>query len=138
VLNRGRTGWAVPRHKTSPEQSEPAKNTLRKQAASPRPGSILEQQRSDTFPRHRHRVSLKPSELSSRADVFAGVVTFVVWLVLLVLCWPLALLALILYPIVWIALIPFRLVGIALDGVLELLRSIVMLPARLLRRPSIR
>jgi hypothetical protein len=78
------------------------------------------------------------SELSSRADVFAGVVTFVVWLVLLVLCWPLALLALILYPIVWTALIPFRLVGIAVDGVLELVRSIVMLPARLLRRPSSR
>jgi hypothetical protein len=52
---------------------------------------------------------------------------------LLVLCWPLALLALIVYPIVWIALIPFRLVGIAVDGVLGLLRSVAMLPARLLR-----
>jgi hypothetical protein len=66
------------------------------------------------------------------------VVTFVVWLVLLVLCWPLALLALILYPIVWIALIPFRLVGIAVEGVLALVRSIVMLPARVVRGPSIR
>ena len=52
---------------------------------------------------------------------------------LLVLCWPLALLALIVYPIVWIALIPFRLVGIAVDSVLGLLRGVVMLPARLLR-----
>jgi hypothetical protein len=52
---------------------------------------------------------------------------------LLVLCWPLALLALIVYPIVWIALIPFRLVGIAVDSVLGLLRGVAMLPARLLR-----
>jgi hypothetical protein len=52
-----------------------------------------------------------------------------------VLCWPLALLALVLYPVVWILLIPFRLVGIAVDGVLELIRGIVTLPARLLRGP---
>ena len=57
---------------------------------------------------------------------------FLLWCVLLVLCWPLALLALVVYPLVWILLIPFRLVGIAVDGVLELLRSIVMLPARLM------
>ena len=61
--------------------------------------------------------------------------TFLLWCVLLVLCWPLALLALVLYPIVWILLIPFRLVGIAVDGVLELIRGIVTLPARLLRGP---
>ncbi|HVH26049.1 MAG TPA: hypothetical protein VM818_04795 [Vicinamibacterales bacterium] len=58
---------------------------------------------------------------------------FLLWCILLVLCWPLALLALIVYPIVWIALIPFRLVGIAVDSVLGLLRGVVMLPARLLR-----
>ena len=57
---------------------------------------------------------------------------FLLWLVLLVLCWPVALLALILYPIVWLVLLPFRLLGIAVDGVFSLLRAIFMLPARLL------
>ena len=61
--------------------------------------------------------------------------TFLVWCVLLVLCWPLALLVLILYPIVWILLIPFRILGIAVDGVLGLLRGLMMLPARLLSGP---
>jgi hypothetical protein len=61
--------------------------------------------------------------------------TFLVWCVLLVVCWPLALLALILYPIVWLLLIPFRIVGIAVDGVLGLVRGVVMLPARVLRGP---
>lgn len=59
--------------------------------------------------------------------------TFLAWLVLLVVAWPLALLALILYPIVWILLLPFRLVGITVKGVLDLLGSIISLPARLLR-----
>lgn len=59
--------------------------------------------------------------------------TFILWLVLLILCWPLALLALVLYPIVWLVLLPFRILGIAVDGVLGLLRGIFMLPARLLR-----
>lgn len=57
---------------------------------------------------------------------------FFLWLVLLILCWPLALLALILYPVVWVLLLPFRLVGIAVDGVFAFLRALVMLPARLL------
>ena len=57
---------------------------------------------------------------------------FLLWCILFVLCWPLALLALVAYPLVWILLIPFRLVGIAVDGVLGLLRSIVLLPARLM------
>ena len=57
------------------------------------------------------------------------------WCILLVLCWPLALLALIVYPLVWILLLPFRVVGIAVDGVLLLLRGIVLLPARLLTGP---
>ena len=60
---------------------------------------------------------------------------FLLWCILLVLCWPLALLALLLYPIVWILLLPFRLVGIAVDGVFELLRAILTLPARILRGP---
>jgi len=62
-------------------------------------------------------------------------VKFLLWCILLVLCWPLALLALVVYPLVWIVLIPFRLVGIAVDGVLGLLRGIVMLPARLVSGP---
>ena len=61
--------------------------------------------------------------------------TFVIWCILLVLYWPLALLALVVYPFVWILLIPFRIVGIAVDGVLGLLRGIVMLPARLVSGP---
>ena len=59
-------------------------------------------------------------------------VKFLLWLILLVLCWPLALLALILYPFVWLLLLPFRLLGIAVGGVLELVKAIVMLPARIL------
>ena len=61
---------------------------------------------------------------------------FLLWLILLVLCWPLALLALVLYPIVWIVLLPFRLVGIAVSGVFALLRGIIMLPARLISRTT--
>jgi hypothetical protein len=59
------------------------------------------------------------------------VIKFLLWCILFVLCWPLALLALLLYPLFWIVLLPFRLLGIAVDGVLGLLRSLVMLPARL-------
>jgi hypothetical protein len=61
--------------------------------------------------------------------------TFLVWLVLLFFCWPLALLAIVLYPIVWLLLLPFRLVGIAVGGVFELLKAIIFLPARLLGGP---
>ncbi len=61
---------------------------------------------------------------------------FLLWLLLFVFCWPLALLALILYPFIWLLLLPFRLLGIAVEGVFELLRSIVMLPARLLKGQS--
>jgi hypothetical protein len=67
--------------------------------------------------------------------VLPSVVKLLLWCILFVLCWPLALLALVVYPLVWILLIPFRLVGIAVDGVLELLRGIVMLPARLVSGP---
>lgn len=62
--------------------------------------------------------------------------TFILWLLLLVFCWPLALLALVLYPLVWLVLLPFRLVGVALDGVFAFLRALLMLPARLLRGPE--
>ena len=60
---------------------------------------------------------------------------FLLWCILLVICWPLAVLALLLYPFVWILLLPFRLVGIAVGGVLGLLRGIFMLPARVLSGP---
>jgi len=66
-------------------------------------------------------------------------VKFLLWLLLLVVCWPLALLALVLWPVVWLLLLPFRLVGIAIEGVFALLRAIVTLPARLLGwRPAAR
>ena len=60
---------------------------------------------------------------------------FLLWCLLLLVSWPLALLALVLYPIVWLLLIPFRLIGIAVEGVLGLVRGIVMLPGRLLAGP---
>ncbi len=63
-------------------------------------------------------------------------VKFLLWCILLVLCWPLALLALVLYPIVWLILLPFRIAGIAVAGVLALLWAILTLPARVLRGPS--
>jgi hypothetical protein len=63
--------------------------------------------------------------------------TVLLWLLLFVVCWPLAVLALVLYPVVWLLVLPFRVVGIAVGGVLELLRAVVMLPARLLgARPA--
>ena len=58
--------------------------------------------------------------------------SFLLWCILLVLCWPLALLAVLLYPLVWLLLLPFRLVGIAADGLLDLFRAIIRLPARIL------
>ena len=61
-------------------------------------------------------------------------IKFLLWCILFVLCWPLALMALILYPIVWLLLLPFRIIGIAVGGVLELIASIIVLPARLIRK----
>ncbi|SHM66058.1 hypothetical protein SAMN05192549_102155 [Duganella sacchari] len=58
--------------------------------------------------------------------------SFMLWLMLLFLCWPLALLALVLYPFFWLITLPFRLIGIGVEGLFELLRAIVMLPARIL------
>ena len=58
--------------------------------------------------------------------------TFVLWLILLVICWPLALLALVLYPLVWLVLLPFRLLGFAVEGVFGLVKGLFLLPARIL------
>jgi hypothetical protein len=60
---------------------------------------------------------------------------FFLWCILFVVCWPLALLALVMYPIVWLCLLPFRIVGVAVHGVLELIWAVVTLPARLLTAP---
>ncbi len=62
--------------------------------------------------------------------------TLVLWCFLFVICWPLALLAIVLYPLVWLLLLPFRLVGIAVEGVLQLFRALIFLPARVLGGPS--
>jgi hypothetical protein len=62
-------------------------------------------------------------------------VKFLLWCILLILCWPLAILALILYPVVWLLLLPFRILGIAVTGVFELLKAIIFLPARVLAGP---
>jgi len=60
---------------------------------------------------------------------------FLLWLILLLLCWPLALVALVVYPLVWLLLLPFRIVGIAVVGVLRLVWAVITLPARVLRGP---
>jgi len=60
-------------------------------------------------------------------------IKFLLWCILLVFSWPLALAALVLYPLVWLLLLPFRVVGIAVGGVMELVRAIILLPARVLR-----
>lgn len=61
---------------------------------------------------------------------------FLLWLILLVLAWPLALLALLLYPIIWLLLIPFRLIGITVTAVLDLFKALITFPARILRGPT--
>ena len=63
---------------------------------------------------------------------------FLLWLLLLILCWPLAILALVLYPLVWLLLLPFRLIGIAVEGALALLRALIVLPSRVLQGASTR
>ena len=80
------------------------------------PSCVIQRQRCDCG------VSLKGRQM----------IGFLLWLLLLVVCWPLALLALLLYPIVWLLMLPFRLVGVAVEGVFELLRAIILLPARVL------
>jgi len=62
--------------------------------------------------------------------------TFLLWIFLLLLCWPLALLVLVAYPIVWLLLLPLRLLGIGVEAIFAFLRSILMLPARILRGPG--
>jgi len=77
---------------------------------------------------------LRNNERSTqRVGEVKAIIKFLLWCILLVFCWPLALLALVLYPIVWLLLLPFRLVGIAVGGVLALVSSIIFLPARVLR-----
>lgn len=61
---------------------------------------------------------------------------FLLWLILFVICWPIALLALFLYPIVWLMLLPLRLLGITVSAVFDLFKTMITLPARLLRGPS--
>ncbi len=63
-------------------------------------------------------------------------VKFLLWVILFLLCWPLALLALVLYPLIWLLAIPFRLLGITLNAVFDLFKAIITLPARLLSGPS--
>ena len=62
--------------------------------------------------------------------------TFILWLILLVVCWPLALLALVLYPLVWLLMLPFRLIGITVEAAFKLLRTVLLLPVRLLGGPA--
>lgn len=73
------------------------------------------------------------NELLCANGALKAMLKFLLWCILLVFCWPLALLALVLYPIVWLLLLPFRVVGIAVSGVLALVSAIIFLPARVLR-----
>ncbi|MCZ6776365.1 MAG: hypothetical protein O7D34_07910 [Ignavibacteria bacterium] len=61
---------------------------------------------------------------------------FLLWLILLVICWPLAVLAILLYPIVWLIMLPFRLIGISVDAIFQFVKALIMLPARVLRGSS--
>lgn len=76
---------------------------------------------------------LGPFELFPKGDVYSVMLTFVLWLLLFFLCWPLALVALLLYPLIWLLLLPFRLVGIAVGGVLRLVWEVVTLPVTILK-----
>lgn len=76
------------------------------------------------------------SQERDRRRVLADMLTFIAWLVLFFLCWPLALAVLVLYPLFWLLSLPFRLVGIAFEGVFALLRAVLLLPARLLGGPG--
>ncbi len=98
--------------------------------------SIAGMARSYKFCASERCATLIRSRATLEHGILNAMLTFLLWLLLLVVCWPLALLAIVLYPLVWLILLPFRLLGMAVGGVLELLRSIVMLPARLLRGPS--
>jgi hypothetical protein len=64
-----------------------------------------------------------------------SMLTFILWLILLILCWPLALLALVLYPLIWLLSLPFRALGIAVEGFFAFLRAVIFLPARVLHGP---
>ena len=78
-------------------------------------------------------VNFSPANsVNTKGDSMAA---FLVWCILFILCWPLALIALVLYPIVWLLLLPFRIVGIATHGVLALITAVFMLPARLISAP---
>jgi hypothetical protein len=88
-------------------------------------GLIVERRKSGVQVEEHESVSLKRE---------ATMTKFLLWLILLFFCWPLALLALVLYPIVWLLLLPFRLVGIAVDGVLSLLKAIILFPSTVLNR----
>jgi len=77
---------------------------------------------------------LEPEFEQFRIDVQRErMLNFLLWCILLIMCWPLALLALVLYPLIWLVLLPFRIVGIAVGGALELVKAIIFLPARVLR-----
>lgn len=83
------------------------------------------------------RVAPRPETGGRLPRILHQMTRFLLWCILLVLCWPLALLALLLYPLVWLLLLPFRLLGIAVGGVLGLIAAVIMLPARVLGGPRV-
>lgn len=93
-----------------------------------RAGQISFRYSEPTFLRIR-KISPDLSKYQHQETIMLG---FLLWIIVFVLCWPIALLALLLYPIVWLVLLPFRLIGITVDAVFELIRAIIFLPARIL------
>lgn len=67
------------------------------------------------------------------AEAWKAMIKFILWCILFVMCWPLALLALVLYPVVWLLILPFRIVGIAVGGALDLVTAVILLPVKLIR-----
>ncbi len=95
------------------------------------------QERPDTVRTHQIKnVTSGPIESPLLQPHDLAMIGFLLWLLLFVFCWPLALLALVLYPLIWLILLPFRLLGFAVEGVFSFLHALLMLPARALRGPN--
>jgi hypothetical protein len=86
------------------------------------------------FPFEGDPIAMVDEITNKHSKVSSAMTKFLLWCILLVLCWPLALVALIAYPIIWLVLLPFRLLGVVVSGVLEVVWAIVTLPAHLLRK----
>ncbi len=116
-----------------------------KRCGRPSPGPYISENLQEAFPSAYSTVEPRRGQIRPQTErhkrfrriivLEALMFTFLLWIFLLIVCWPLAIVALVLYPLVWLLLLPFRILGIAVDGVLELVKAIILLPARVLRGP---